>query len=161
MKAVKSGFTLVELMVVLAILVLLVALVGPRLLGSQEKADIKAAVQQIDSLETALKLYHVDNRNYPSTEEGLQALLSKPSDENRAKSWDGPYLDEDTVPADPWGNAYTYQYPPAHGSRDIPNIASKGKDGQENTEDDIKNWSDAGSTDGEAKVDPNALTDVR
>ena len=161
-RSVRSGFTLVELMVVLAILVLLVAMVGPRLLGTQEKATVKAAVGQIDGLETALKLYHIDNKTYPSTEEGLSALLSKPADENRAKNWDGPYLDEDTIPADPWGNAYVYTYPPAQGSQDIPNIASKGKDGQENTEDDIKNWSGDGTTDPASNVDTsNQLSDVR
>ena len=138
----RQGFTLVEIMIVLAILVLLVAMVGPRLLKTQEKADNKIAVTQIQNLEQALDFYKVDNRAYPTTEEGLKALLQKPSDEVRGKSWAGPYLEEDMLPVDPWGNAFQYEFPPAHGgSTDKPNIWSFGPDGQDATEDDIANWS--------------------
>lgn len=139
----NRGFTLVELMVVLAILVLLVAMVGPRLLGTQKKADVKATIQQIENLSNCLKLYAVDNRTYPSTEDGLKALLEKPAETetSRATSWDGPYLDADGLPVDPWGNAYGYEYPPTKGNRkDFPNIWSMGPDGEENTDDDITNW---------------------
>lgn len=139
----REGFTLVELMIVLAILILLVAMVGPRLLGSQKKADVKATVQQISNLEEALKLYAVDNRAYPTTEEGLQTLLRRPSDERRARNWDGPYLDDDQLPVDPWGSEFGYEYPPAEGTRDVPSIWSPGPDAEENTEDDIKNFKSA------------------
>ncbi len=86
----RKGFTLVEIMIVLAILVLLVAMVGPRLLKTQEKADNKIAVTQIQNLEQALDFYKVDNRVYPTTEEGLKALLQKPSDEARGKAGQVP-----------------------------------------------------------------------
>jgi general secretion pathway protein G len=139
-----SGFTLVEIMIVLAILVLLLAMVGPRLLKTQEKADQKIAVTQIKNIEQALDMYKVENRSYPSTEEGLQALLVKPADEARAANWAGPYLNEDKLPVDPWGHAYNYEYPPTKGQgRDMPNIWSLGPDGQDNTGDDIINWTKA------------------
>ena len=144
----RKGFTLVEIMIVLAILVLLVAMVGPRLLSTQEKADLKITTTQINNLEQALDFYKVDNRVYPSTEEGLKALLAKPADEARAKSWAGPYLEEDTLPADPWGNQFQYEFPPTKGgTADKPNIWSFGPDGQDATEDDITNWT-AGSENG-------------
>lgn len=137
----NRGFTLVEIMIVLAILVLLLAMVGPRLLKTQEKADQKITLTQIKTVQQALDMYKVDNRAYPSTEEGLQALLAKPADEARSSAWDGPYLSEDKLPVDPWGNDYRYEYPPTKGvNRDIPNIWSAGPDGKDSTEDDIVNW---------------------
>lgn len=143
----KSGFTLVEIMIVLAILVLLLAMVGPRLLNTQEKANARITQTQIKNLKQALDLYKVDTRSYPTTEEGLQALLAKPADEARGKNWAGPYLSEDSVPTDPWGNAFGYEYPPTRGkSTDTPNIWSNGPDGQAQTEDDIKNWTEDGSS---------------
>ena len=101
----RQAFTLLELMIVLVILVLLFAMVGPRLLGSQKKADIKAAKTQIGNLEAALELYAVDLRTFPSTEDGLQAMLEKPSDERAAAKWDGPYLDDDVLPLRPVGQS--------------------------------------------------------
>lgn len=135
-----DGFTLVELLVVLVILVAILGLVGPRILGAQAKADIKKTQVDIGNLGAALNLYHVDNRTFPSTEEGLQAMLQRPADENRGRAWDGPYLDAEDLPVDPWGNSYRYTYPPTNGKRDFPNIWSPGKDGQDNTDDDIVNW---------------------
>ena len=136
-----QGFTLVEIMIVLAILVLLLAMVGPRLLKTQEKADQKITLTQIKNMKQALDLYKVDNRSYPSTQEGLQSLLDRPADENRGRNWDGPYLSESNLPVDPWGNSFRYEYPPTKGkSRDLPNIWSSGPDGQDDTEDDIVNW---------------------
>ena len=144
----RKGFTLIEIMIVLATLVLLVAMVGPRLLKTQEKADNQIAITQIKNLEQTLDFYKVDNRSYPTTEEGLKALLVKPEDEARAKNWTGPYLQEDALPVDPWGNPYQYEFPPTHGgSKDKPNIWSFGPDGQDATEDDITNWTE-GSEDG-------------
>ncbi len=141
----RGGFTLVEIMIVLAILVLLLAMVGPRLLKTQEKADQKITVTQINNMEQALDLYKVDNRSYPSTEEGLKALLERPADEARGRNWAGPYLSEDALPVDPWGNAYRYEYPPTQGkNKDTPNIWSPGPDGKDSTEDDIANWTTSG-----------------
>ena len=144
----RSGFTLVELLVVLVILVLLFGLVGPRILGAQAKADIKKTQIDIGNLESSLKLYAIDNRTFPSDEDGLKALLEKPSDENRSQNWDGPYLDAEDLPADPWGNSYRYKYPPENGKRDFPNIWSPGKDGQDSSDDDIINWKKSSSEGG-------------
>ena len=145
----RSGFTLVELLVVLVILVLLFGLVGPRILGAQAKADIKKTQIDIGNLESSLKLYAIDNRNFPSDEDGLTALLKKPADESRSQNWDGPYLDAEDLPADPWGNSYRYKYPPENGTRDFPNIWSPGKDSQDSTDDDITNWKKSSSDEGD------------
>ncbi|MEM7314276.1 MAG: type II secretion system major pseudopilin GspG [Planctomycetota bacterium] len=155
MKRSRSGFTLVEVLVVLVILVLLIGLVGPRVLGSQQKANIKKVKLDLGNLGSSLEMYAVENQTFPTTEEGLVALLEKPSDENRAANWDGPYLDAEDLPADPWGNSYRYAYPPKNGKRDFPNIWSPGKDGQDNTDDDIVNWkkTDGGSGDKESSND--------
>lgn len=144
----RRGFTLLELMIVLVILVGLIALVGPRLLGTQAKADIKTTKTQIGNLESALKMYSLDMRSFPSTEEGLDALMKAPDDEDKAKKWDGPYLDADSIPADSWGNAFVYSYPPENGERDFPNISSMGPDGQANTDDDIINWTSDSESEG-------------
>lgn len=136
----REAFTLLELMIVLVILVLLFAMVGPRLLGTQRKADVKAARTQIGNLESALELYAVDMRTFPSTEDGLQALVARPSDERAARKWVGPYLDDTAPPLDPWDNQYGYEYPPSNSGRDFPDIWSAGPDGESGTEDDIVNW---------------------
>ena len=150
---VRRGFTLVELMVVLAILVLLVAMVGPRLLGSQKKADVKATMQQISNLESCLQLYAVDNRTFPTTEEGMGLLLNRPADEMRSVNWDGPYLEADALPRDPWGRPYQYEFPPTRGRRnDTPVIWSLGPDGQDSTEDDITSWTKTGPNEAEGDV---------
>ncbi|MHB0956026.1 MAG: type II secretion system major pseudopilin GspG [Pirellulaceae bacterium] len=149
----RQAFTLLELMIVLVILVLLFAMVGPRLLGSQKKADIKAAQTQIGNLEAALELYAVDMRTFPSTEDGLQALLEAPSDERAAAKWDGPYLDDDVLPLDPWDNSYDYEYPPTNNRRDFPDIWSPGPDGEADTDDDIVNWRSGSDEAGEAEGD--------
>lgn len=144
----REAFTLLELMIVLVILVLLFAMVGPRLLGSQKKADIKAARIQIGNLESALKMYYINMRSFPSTEDGLQALIAPPSDENKARKWDGPYLDDNVLPVDPWDNPYEYVYPPEHNQRDFPDIWSLGPDGEPDTDDDITNWHESTTEDG-------------
>ncbi|TWU65636.1 MULTISPECIES: type II secretion system major pseudopilin GspG [Crateriforma] len=137
---IRVGFTLIELMIVLVILVMLFAIAGPRLLGTQKKADIKSTKAQLGNLEASLKLYAVDMRTFPSTEDGLAALIKPPADEAKARKWDGPYLDDEVIPADAWGNAFVYEYPPTQGGRDFPNISSPGLDGEPDTEDDIVNW---------------------
>ena len=144
-KSRRPGLTLLELMIVLIILVMLFAIVGPRLLGTQKKADVKGTKTQIGNLESALKLYAVEMRTFPSQEDGLTALLNRPADEQKASKWQGPYIDDEVVPADAWGNPFVYAYPPTNGSRDFPNISSPGPDGEPNTEDDIVNWRVANS----------------
>jgi general secretion pathway protein G len=156
----RSGISLLEILIVLSIMAVLIAIIAPRLLGSQKKADIKAANLQIDGIEEALKLYAADNRVFPNTEEGLRALLEKPADEKRSRAWDGPYFDGEDLPADPWGNEFFYEYPPTRNKRDFPDIWSTGPDGEENTDDDIGNFkkeSDpSSSTDSGARRRPNS-----
>lgn len=157
----RTALTLLELMIVLVILVGLIALVGPRLLGTQAKADVKNTKTQIGNLESALKLYAVDMRTFPNTEDGLKALLLAPADEKKARKWEGPYLDDEVIPGDAWDNDFVYEYPPTQGKRDFPNIASPGPDGELSTEDDIVNWRSAeGEEDaGEATGDSLAATE--
>lgn len=152
----RAGFTLVEIMIVLAILVLLLTMVGPKLFKFSDAADQKVALTQIMNFKKTLELYKASTRTFPSTEEGLAALVTKPQDEQRAQNWNGPYIDE--IPNDPWGNAFRYEYPPTKGNvKDIPNIWSAGPDGQDDTEDDIVSWKggetgeDGGSQDGNAQ----------
>lgn len=143
----RAGLTLLELMIVLIILVMLIAIAGPRLFTTQEKADVKLATIQIGNFESALKLYHLDMKSYPTTEEGLEALVKAPTDEAKARRW-GPdaYYDDEVIPVDPWSNAYIYEYLGAvDGGRDAPRIRSAGPDGQANTDDDIINWRESGS----------------
>ncbi len=154
----RTAFTLVEIMIVLAILVLLVAMVGPRLLKTQEKADAKITQTQIENIEQALDFYKVDNRSFPTTEEGLSALMRKPADENRAKNWAGPYLEEQKLPVDPWGNAYRYEYPGTRGSQsEQPAIWSLGPDGKDNTPDDVVNWDATEQQPGDPRSDSKDL----
>lgn len=130
-----GGFTLIELMLVIIIIGALVAMVLPRLAGRSEQARTQTAQADISSnIATALKLYELDNGSYPSTGEGLNALLAQAGN---AKNWNGPYLEK--KPVDPWGREYQYQSPGTHRTRDY-DLFSSGKDGQPGTADDVKNW---------------------
>ena len=120
----RGGFTLVELLVVLVILALIMGLAGPRVLNYLTSSREKAAALQINSFKSALDLFFLDAGRYPSSNEGLNALLQKPGAVER---WDGPYLQQQTVPADPWGNAYLYTAP---GEKAPFKILSNGADGQ-------------------------------
>jgi general secretion pathway protein G len=132
----NSGFTLVELLVVMIIIGLLAALVGPRFIRQEEKAKIKAAKAQIELLSTALDTFRLDVGRYPSTQEGLDALRTKPGAIER---WDGPYLKKD-LPLDPWGKAYVYKSPGEHGSFDILSYGADGAPGGEEDNRDIASW---------------------
>jgi len=138
----RAGFTLIELMVVIAILGILAALVAPSIIGRKEDAMRAAAKAQIKNFEQALKLFYVDNGFYPSTEQGLQALVEKPTIGRIPTKWrEGGYLESKTVPKDPWGNPYVYISPGIH-NRDF-DIISYGADGQEGGEGkdaDIQSW---------------------
>ena len=102
----EAGFTLVELLVVMVILVLLASLVAPRVMGYLGSSRTKTAKVQLESLRTSLELFKLDNGRYPNEREGLTALVSRPAE---LKNWNGPYLQKDKVPLDPWGNAYHYR----------------------------------------------------
>ena len=112
----RRGFTLVEVLIVLAILVMLVAMVVPRFLGARKQGEIRTAKTQIGMFQTALEHYAADAKSFPTTEQGLAALLAKPSDLDESTAWEGPYLNGEVIPKDPWGQDYHYEYPPTKGT---------------------------------------------
>ena len=135
-----AGFTLLELLVVLVILGLLAALAGPRVFNYLSGARTDTAKVQIESLATALQFYFLDNQAYPSTSDGLEALMEKPSQADR---WNGPYLDSASVPKDPWGNPYVYQSPGAEERPfDLISLGSDGVPGGEDDAADIDHWAE-------------------
>ena len=134
-----KGFTLIEIMVVVVIIGLLATLVLPRVLGRQDEAFIAKAKSDIRALSAGLKLYKLDNFNYPSTEQGLESLVSKPSGEPPAKNWkQGGYIDR--LPSDPWGNPYQYLSPGEKMEFDLWSYGSDGKSGGDQVAADIGNW---------------------
>ena len=132
----QSGFTLLELLVVLVILGLLAGYVAPKYFAQIGKSEVKTAKAQIDGLEKALDQYRIDTGHYPSTEQGLAALDAKPADEAR---WDGPYLKK-KVPNDPWGKPYQYRTPGEHGELDLFSLGRDGAPGGSGQDADINNW---------------------
>lgn len=136
----KQGFTLIELLIVMVIIGLLAALVGPRMFSKVGKSKQKAAKAQISLFETALDTYRLDVGKYPLGEQGLQALRVKPDEEEK---WDGPYLPKD-IPLDPWGHPYIYRSPGEHGDYDIISYGADGRPGGEGEDADIVNWRDLG-----------------
>jgi general secretion pathway protein G len=118
------GFTLVEMLVVITIIGLIMALVGPRVLGYLSESKVKTAQIQIESFSSALDLFYLDNGRYPTANEGLTALVRRPSN---AQGWNGPYLKSGGVPADPWGRAYVYRAPGQRGPYDIVSLGPSGQ----------------------------------
>jgi general secretion pathway protein G len=134
----SSGFTLVEIMLVVIIIAALAAMIMPRLAGRSEEAKKARAQAEISSnIGLALKLYELDNGNYPTTEQGLNALMAKPSTNPVPQNWKGPYLEKKTI--DPWGRPYQYKSPGIHSQTGF-DLYSLGKDGTEGNEDDVTNW---------------------
>lgn len=133
----QAGFTLVELLVVMAILVLLTSIVAPRVIGYIGSSRTKAAQVQIEGLSTSLELYRLDVGKYPTTNEGLAALVRRPSS---ARAWNGPYIKGTNVPADPWGAAYLYRSPGKHGAFDIFSYGADGRAGGEGENQDATSW---------------------
>jgi len=135
------GFTLIEIMVVITILGILAALIVPRVVGRTDDARIAAAKQDIASLMQALKLYRLDNGAYPTTEQGLKALLARPTLEPVPQNWkQGGYLERNTPPKDPWGNEYKYLNPGLKGEIDVFSYGRDGAAGGENVDADIGSW---------------------
>lgn len=133
-----KGFTLIELLIVIIIIGLLAALVGPRLFGKVSIAKQKAAKAQIELFGTALDALRLDVGRYPTTEEGLRALREKPSGMD---GWKGPYLPKE-IPKDPWGRAYVYKCPGDHGEYDLISYGLDGVEGGEGENQDIVSWKD-------------------
>jgi len=137
----NRGFTLIELMVVIVILGILAGLIVPRIMGRPEEARRAKAAMQMESMETALKLYKLDSGTYPSTEQGLQALVEAPSVGEPPRNWrEGGYLEKGKVPKDPWGNDYVYMSPGAHGEYDLLSYGADGEPGGEDKDKDIASW---------------------
>jgi general secretion pathway protein G len=129
----SKGFTLLELLVVIVIIGLLAGYVAPRYFGQVGKSEVQVARAQIDSLEKALDQYRLDTRHYPTAEQGLEALVSKPSNE---ASWSGPYLKK-AVPNDPWGHPYVYRVPGSKSEFDLYSLGRDGKPGGSGEDADI------------------------
>lgn len=130
------GFTLLELLVVMVIIGLLAGLVAPRYFSQVGKSEVKVARAQIESLGSALDQYRLDVGRYPTTEQGLAALVSKPGNETR---WNGPYLKK-AVPDDPWGHPYNYRAPGEHGEYDLSSYGKDGRPGGSGEDADIVSW---------------------
>ena len=137
----QQGFTLIELMVVIVILGILAMYIAPKIMGRPEEAKQVKARMDIASLETALKLYKLDNGAYPTTEQGLQALVQKPETAPVPKNWKtGGYLEKSKVPSDPWGNDFIYLSPGGHGDFDLISYGADGVSGGEEYNRDVNNW---------------------
>jgi len=138
----NAGFTLIELMVVIIILGLLAAIVMPRIVGETDKARYGAALAQMRILEDALKRYKLDNGAFPTTEQGLEALVRRPSVGVIPRNWpDGGYLDKQDLPRDPWGNAYIYISPGQHSpDYDLKSLGADGLEGGDGYNTDIESW---------------------
>ncbi|MEA1971210.1 MAG: type II secretion system major pseudopilin GspG [Thermodesulfobacteriota bacterium] len=137
----NMGFTLIELMVVIVILGILAGLIVPRIMSRPEEAKRAKAIIQIESLETTLKLYKLDNGSYPSTEQGLQALVEPPEVGNLPGNWrEGGYLEKGKIPKDPWKNEYIYLCPGTQGDYDIISYGADGEPGGEGKNKDITSW---------------------
>lgn len=133
----NRGFTLIEIMVVVVILGILAGIVVPRIMDRPDDARVAKAEQDIRVLEQQLEMYRMDNFNYPTTDQGLEALVREPSGSPQPKNW-RQYMDR--IPKDPWGNEYQYVQPGEHGDFDIYSLGADGREGGEGANADIGNW---------------------
>jgi general secretion pathway protein G len=135
------GFTLIELLVVLVIIGILAGYIGPRIMGRPEEARRTKAEIQVTGIKTALKLYKLDNGIYPSTDQGLEALVEAPKSGKIPKKWKaGGYLDANHVPMDPWENPFVYISPGLNGDFDLSSYGADGEQGGEGDDSDINSW---------------------
>lgn len=133
----NSGFTLLEILVVLVILGLLASLVGPQVLKQVGSSKGKTAALQIQEFASGLDLFHLEVGRYPTTQEGLEALVTKPGN---ARFWNGPYLAKKVIRDDPWGNPYEYKSPGDHGAYDLYSLGADGREGGDGEDADIVSW---------------------
>jgi general secretion pathway protein G len=133
----QTGFTLLELLVVLGIIAMLAGLVGPQVMKHMGESKIKAAKVQIEDLAQTMDMYKLDVGSYPTTEQGLNALIESP---DGAQRWNGPYLRKSKVPLDPWQQEYKYTSPGEHGKFDISSLGADGKEGGEGEDKDLNSW---------------------
>jgi general secretion pathway protein G len=131
-----AGFTLLELLVVMVIIGLLAAYVGPKYFSQVGKSEVKTTRAQLVGFEKALDHFRLDTGHFPSTQQGLNALLTHPQNESK---WDGPYMSK-AIPMDPWGNAYQYKRPGDHGEYDLYSFGRDGRVGGDGQDADITNW---------------------
>lgn len=133
----QSGFTLLELLVVLGIIAMLAGIVGPQVMKHMGESKTKAAKVQIEDLSASLDMYKLDLGRYPSSEEGLTALIESP---DSSRPWNGPYLRKSKVPLDPWQQPYHYVSPGEHGKFDLYSFGADGKEGGEGEDQDLLSW---------------------
>jgi general secretion pathway protein G len=136
----SRGFTLIEIMVVVIILGILAAIVAPNVIGRIDDAQITRAKSDLRGIENALKFYRLDNFSYPTSEQGLEALVSRPNDPNLRNWKPGGYLGSGGLTKDPWQNEYLYVYPGQHGEYDIYTLGADGQEGGEGIDADRGNW---------------------
>lgn len=133
----QGGFTLLELLIVMIIIGLLAALIGPKMIGRVGESRQTVAKQQIEGFSSALEMYKLDTTKYPTQEQGLEALVTEPQG---VVNWKGPYLKKKFIPKDPWGNNYVYVYPGEHGDYDIISYGADGNAGGEGEDKDVVSW---------------------
>jgi general secretion pathway protein G len=133
----QTGFTLLELLVVLGIIAMLAGLVGPQVMKHMGESKVKAAKVQLEDLAQTLDMYKLDVGSYPTSEQGLNALIESP---DGAQRWNGPYLRKSKVPLDPWNQEYKYTSPGEHGKFDIVSLGADGKEGGEGEDKDLNSW---------------------
>lgn len=137
----NSGFTLIEIMVVVVIISVLIGLVAPNILGRVDEARVTAAQTDIATIEQSLEMYKLDNHTFPTTDQGLQALVERPTISPEPKKWNPEgYLKKGALPKDPWGGDYQYISPGATGAFDLYSLGADGREGGEGYDADIGNW---------------------
>ena len=133
----NAGFTLLELLIVMIIIGLLAALIGPKMIGRVGESRQTVAKQQIEGFSSALEMYKLDTTKYPTREQGLEALVTQPQG---ITNWKGPYLKKKFIPKDPWGNNYVYTYPGEHGDYDIVSYGADCNSGGDGEDKDVLSW---------------------